>query len=153
MTAIQSYTPGLAASSEDAFTQTNTKWTKPPTRNSYGSVFSDIAENTLVGRVTETGELIASAFAAADGSQNPIGVTTHAVAVNDSNSAPDSNSEASSHANRVGFYTDGEFNYDVLVKGAGWTLDLLRANLEANGQGFGVDVIQTATPDQSQIES
>jgi len=154
MTAVPTYAPGLAASSEDAFTQDNTILAgQAPTLVSYGKAIDDLPQYTLVGRVTATGLLVASAAAAADGSQNPIGVTTHAVTNNDSNSVTDSNSSLDAgNGVDVGFYRDGVFNFDRLNKGAGWTLDSLRANLEANGQGFSVDVIKTATPSNVGLE-
>jgi len=152
MTLLSQNAPGLAGGDSDAYTQDNTILAGvAPTRTSYGYTVDDLVQYSLVGRVTITGELKLSAFAAADGSQNPIGVTTHAVSAGnqDSNSSADSNSAVDVEANRVGFYTDGVFNYDRLAKGAGWTLDLLRRNLELNGQSIGVDVIRTATPTES----
>jgi len=142
--------PYFASSEADSYTQTNTIFAgNPATQVSYGSTVDDLVQYSLVGRVTETGLLVLSAFAAADGSQNPIGVTTHDVSVSgaaDSNSVVDSNSAVGSDIERVGFYTDGVFNYDRLTLGAGWTLDTLRRNLELNGQSIGVDTIKTATP-------
>lgn len=147
MTSVPLNPPGLASGASDAFTQDNTKLAgQAPTLVSYGTTFDDLAENTLVGRVTLTGALVLSNPGASDGSQNPIGVTSHAVTVNDSNSAVDSNSTLAGEGQRVGFYRDGVFNYDRLVKHANWSLKTLRENLELNGQGFNVDVIRTATP-------
>jgi len=146
-----SYTgPAFASSDSDSYTQDNTIFAGvAPTKTSYGKTVDDLAQYSLVGRVTITGLLILSVPTANDGSQNPIGVTTHAVTVGgatDSNSAVDSNSSVGSDVKSVGFYTDGVFNFDRLVKDSGWTLDELRRNLELNGQSIGVDEIKTATP-------
>lgn len=139
--------PGLASNQSDVFTQLNTILAgQAPTIVSYGTTFDDLPQYTLVGRVTITGALVVSNPGAADGSQNPIGVTTHAVVNDDSNSAVDSNSTLEGEGERVGFYRDGVFNFDRLNKHANWTLKTLRENLELNGQGFHVDVIRTATP-------
>lgn len=153
MTALDKYTPGVAGSAGDTFTQSNPAVIAIPQRPTrYGFSADDLPANSLVGRVTATNELKLSAQAAADGSQHPIGVTTHAVTAGDSNSNVDSNSAGSVNAgNRVGYHVDGVFNFAELNLGAGWTVDLLNATLEADGQGFSVDVIQTATPDQSDI--
>lgn len=148
MVALNTYGPGIAGSDSSSYTQTNTLFAGvAPTKTSYGTVFSALAAYSLVGRVTITGELVLADIAAADGSQTPIGVTTHAVAdPDDSNSAADSNSSLVGEGQRVGFYTDGVFNFDVVNKAAGWTLDSLRRAVEAAGQSIGFDIIQTATP-------
>lgn len=147
MTLLAKNQVGVAKSSSEVFTQSNTKLAgQAPTRTSYGTTFNDLAENSLIGRVTTTGALILSVPTANDGSQNPIGVTTSAALDNDSNSAVDSNSTLDGEGQRVGFYLDGVFNYDELVKDNGWTLKTLRENLEGRGMGFNVDVIKTASP-------
>jgi len=147
MTLLSGQAPGVAASSSEVYTQSNTKLAgQAPTRTSYGTTFNDLAENSLVGRVTITGALVLSVPTASDGSQNPIGVTTAAVTNDDSNSAVDSNSTLAGEGARVGFYVDGVFNYDALVKDSGWSLKTLRENLDGRGMGFSVDVIKTASP-------
>lgn len=152
MTSLNSYTPGLASSSGDTFSQKNPAFIAIPQRPAQpGFAADDIAINSLVGRVTLSGELKLSAQAAVDGSQNPIGVTNVAVTASDSNSNVDSNSEGSAHANKLTYWVDGKFNYAELNVGAGWTASLLNQTLEANGQGFSVGTIGAGTPDQSLI--
>lgn len=146
MTSLTNNPPGLAASSSDAFTQDNCAVVSPPSRVNYGWTVNDLARNTLVGRVTITGELVLCDSAAADGSQVPVGVTTHDVIVSGSNSLADSNSAVDADRADVGYYVDGVFNYDVIVKGGNWTRESLVIALDASGAGFGVDQIATASP-------
>lgn len=146
MTLLSQNQPGLAGGDSDVYTQDNTILAgEAPTQTGYGSTTSDLAQYSLVGRVTGTTLLVLSDPAAADGSQNPIGVTTHAVTNDDSNSGlVDSNSAAGADVQRVGYYKDGVFNYDRLVKHGSWTLETLRAALDRTP--LNVDVIKTATP-------
>lgn len=147
MVALTPSTPGLAGSDSETYTQDNVFLAgRAPTMTNYGYTFNDLAQYTLVGRVTITGELVVSDANAADGSQVPVGVTTHPVTVNGSNSSGDSNSAVDADREDVGYYTDGVFNYDRLTKGGNWTLASLRAALDASGANFGVDEIKTATP-------
>lgn len=161
MTSLTEIQPGLAGQDSDTFTQDNAVWHRAPTLVSYGYCASDQAQYTLVGRVTETGELIKSVQTAADGSQNPVGILTHAVTVeDDSNSLADSNSggaadtvPGASSEKRCGFYRDGGWNFDRLSAAglidATWTLDLLRRNVEASGLQMTFDSPATATPTES----
>ena len=152
MTLLNQFQPGLAGGDSDAYTQNDAILAgQAPTQVNYGTTFDALAQYSLVGRVTITGALVLSNPAAADGSQLPIGVTTHAVFADDadsdidSNSAVDSNSTAGANdGQRVGFYTDGVFNYDRLVKHGSWTLDALRRALDRTP--LGVDEIKTASP-------
>lgn len=147
MTALTSQFPGLAASDSDTYTQDNALYAgRAPTMVNYGWTVNDLAAYSLVGRVTITGELVLSDPTANDGSQVPVGVTTSAVTVNGSNSLADSNSAVDADREDVGYYTDGVFNFDRLVKSGNWTLEALRVALDASGANFGVDEIKTATP-------
>lgn len=145
MTALTPNMPGVPQQSTDTFTQTNALWFKAPTLVEYGKTTVDIPVNTLVGRVTGTGLIVPSVQTATDGSQEPVGVTSIAVVVDDSNSGlADSNSEAGADVTDVSFYKDGVFNYDVIAKDASWSLALLRRALDRTP--LGVDQIRTATP-------
>lgn len=145
MTALTSDMPGVPSQASDTFTQTNALWFKAPTQVEYGKTTVDIPVNTLVGRVTGTGLIVPSVQTATDGSQEPIGVTSAAVVVDDSNSGgSDSNSEVGADVTDVSWYKDGVFNYDVIAKDASWTLPLLRRALDRTM--LGVDQIATASP-------
>lgn len=150
MTTLTPYTPGLAGSDSETFTQTQPPLAGvAPTITRYGKVVDDLPVYSLVGRVTITSILVLSDPTASDGSQTPVGVTTHAVAVDgaaDSNSAVDSNSalETGSDTKDVAYYADGVFNYDALNKSSNWTFDTLSAALDRSP--LGVDKPKTATP-------
>lgn len=145
MTALSTQAPGLPRQSEDTFTQNNTVLAgQAPTVVGRGRTFDDLAQYSLVGIVTITGAIVLSVPTASDGSQVPVGVTTTAVTVDDSNSAVDSNSIAQEDGEPVAYYKDGVWNYDMLTKDAGWTLQTLQNALA--GSVLGVDQITTATP-------
>jgi len=148
MVQVGSYngTPGLPATASETYTQKNTILAgQAPTMTRYGKTTSDLPVYSLVGRVTGTQLLVLSDPAAADGSQLPVGVTTHAVVNDDSNSGlVDSNSLAGADVVDVAFYPDGVFNFDELNKHGSWTLPTLQAALDRTP--LNVDVIQTATP-------
>jgi len=147
MTALPTFTPGLAAQDSDTFTQVNAAWFHAPTMTSVGETSADLPVLSLVGRVTGTGLLVLSNPAAADGSQVPVGVTANAVVNNDSNSGlADSNSLLGADNQDVEFYLNGVFNFDVINKHGSWTLASLRTSLETSGANFTVDQIATASP-------
>ncbi len=158
MTALTETQPGLAGSDSDSYTQDNAVWHRAPQLVSYGYAGADLIQYALVGRVTETGELIKSVATAADGSQVPVGLATHAVSIDDdSNSLADSNSgnatdtaPGASSEKRFGFYRDGGWNFDRLSAAgaidATWTLDTLRRSVEASGLQCTFDSPATATP-------
>lgn len=145
MTALTTQAPGVPRQSSDTFTQSNTILAgQAPTVVGRGRTFDDLAQYSLVGIVTITGAIVLSDPAAADGSQLPVGVTTTAVTIDDSNSAVNSNSIAQENGEPVAYYKDGVFNYDMLVKNGSWTLQTLQNALARTP--LGVDVIKTATP-------
>lgn len=145
MVALTSNQPGVPVQSAETFTQTNALWFKAPTLAEYAKTTVDIPVNTLVGRVTGTGLIVPSVQTAADGSQNPVGVASIGVTVDDSNSGlADSNSEVGADVSNISFWKDGVFNYDVIVKDGSWTFDLLKRALDRTT--LGVDQIRTASP-------
>lgn len=150
MTVLGNYVPGVAFGESEVFTPPNLLLAggPAPTRVSEGLTATDLAAYSLVGIVTETNMLVLSSATATDGSQNPVGITTRAVAVEDSNSAFVSSNSAGGAAGVEGvtYYIDGGFNYDAITKGDGWTLNLLRNRLAQTGTGITVDQPGTATP-------
>lgn len=145
MTALSTQAPGVPRQSEDTFTQNNTVLAgQAPTVVGRGRTFDDLAQYAVVGIVTITGAIVLSDPAASDGSQVPVGITTTAVVVDDSNSAVDSNSIAQEDGSPVTYYKDGVWNYDMLTKHASWTRQTLENALA--GSMIGIDQITTATP-------
>lgn len=74
----------------------------------------DLAEFSVVGRVTATGEYKLSAAAAGDGSEVPVGIMVAGV-------------DATGGAAQGVVYMSGTFNPDLLVFGAGHDADTVEA--------------------------
>ena len=75
-----------------------------------GPVAVAVGPYAVVGRVTASGKVVLSVKSATDGSQNPIGVTVHALPVS-AGDVP------------VNIFYNGTFNPDALVWDASWATD------------------------------
>jgi|GEM_PF-618904 len=80
----------------------------PVTENGTLVSGQDLADYTVLGRITASGKLAAADQDASDGRENPIGVLVHAV-------------DASGGDKACQFYTGGTLNADLLVWDAGYT--------------------------------
>jgi len=129
---------GRAASSSDTYTPADVLLAGSfPLDTSAGTLLDQNAvlpAFSLVGRITASGKLTLSAQAASDGSQVPVGVTIVEY--------PDTGADIPN----VTFYRSGNFNFDALNLGAGWTLANLRVAVENSGVPLFFGQPATATP-------
>lgn len=151
MTTPPNLIPGLAGYDTDTYTPVSLLIAggPGPTREIKGRTYENLPIYSLVGIVTETGDLVLSNPAATNGSQIPVGVTNMVATDdrNDSNStASDSNSLGDNLGTRVTYFADGVFNFNALNKHVGWTLATLQRSLATNNRQFYVDVPNTSTP-------
>jgi len=73
----------------------------------------DLAQFSVVGRVTASGKFILSNSGAADGSENPVGITLEAV-------------DATGGDETAPLYKGGEFDLDQCIFHASFSTDLLK---------------------------
>ena len=114
MTTIPQSGIGIAGYATDTLTEAELFNGKAPTVSTSETMVdqgADLPAYAVVGRITASGKITLSNPGAADGSQNPIGITVVEAKRNGTNDV------------RLSIWRDGYFNPDLLHWHAGWASD------------------------------